>query len=60
MDAFKGKIVYKEEIRKEFLNGEGQVDWDKVEARWKELSSVKVSLANKYFTEEVGKKARQL
>jgi arginine kinase len=42
------------------LNGEGQVDWDKVEARWKELSSVKVSLANKYFTEEVGKKAREL
>lgn len=42
--------VYLEDVRKQFLNGEGNVDWDKVEARWAELKKVKVSLANKYFT----------
>ena len=52
--------VYLEEVRKDFLDGDGNVDWDKVEARWAELKKVKVSLANKYFTPECSKKARSL
>ena len=28
-------IVFLEDARKQYLNGEGNVDWDKVEARWK-------------------------
>ena len=43
-----------------FLNAEGNVDFDKVEARWKELKNVKVSLANKYWTPEVRNKADEL
>ena len=60
MSGGEGNIVFKEEARKQFLNEEGKVDWDKVEGKWKDLSQVKVSLANKYFTEEVGKKAREI
>lgn len=50
MSGGEGNIVFKEEARKQFLNEEGKVDWDKVEGKWKDLSQVKVSLANKYFT----------
>ena len=53
-------IVFIEEARKQFLDGEGKVDWDKVEAKWIELRSLKTSLGNKYFTKEVSQKARQL
>ena len=42
------------------MAGDGSVDWTKVEAKWAELKKVKVSLANKFFTEEVAKKARSL
>lgn len=42
------------------MNPEGDVVWEKVEARWKDLSKVKTCLANKYFTADVGKKARTL
>lgn len=31
-----------------------------MEDRWKELAKVKVSLANKFWTSEVGQKARKL
>lgn len=31
-----------------------------MQARWKELAKIKVSLANKYFTEDVAKKAATL
>ena len=44
------KIVFKEEARKDYLNSEGNVDFDKIEARWNQLKNVKVSLANKYWT----------
>ncbi len=42
------------------MNGEGNVDWDRVEARWAELRKTKTSLGNKYFTADVSKKARSL
>ena len=54
------EVVFMEDARKQFLDGEGKVDWDKVEARWLELRSVKTSLGNKYFTKEVSQKARGL
>ena len=60
MGGSSGKIVFKEDARKEFLDGEGKVDWNKVQARWKDLAKVKVCLANKYFNAEVSKKARTL
>ena len=48
----------------EYLNSilftKQNVDFDKVEARWKELKNVKVSLANKYWTSEVRNKADEL
>ena len=40
-----------------FLNAEGNVDFDKVEASWKDLKNKKVSLANKYWTSQVRNKA---
>jgi len=43
-----------------FLNADGNVDFDRVEARWKELKNAKVSLANKYWTPEVRNKANGL
>lgn len=54
------KVVFMEDARKQYLDGEGNVDWDKVEARWLGLRSVKTSLGNKYFTKEVSQKAREL
>ena len=42
------------------MSTEGNVDFDKVEARWGYLKTVKESLANKYFTQEVSAKARTL
>ncbi len=45
---------------KKYTDGQGKVVWDKVVARFKELAKIKVSLANKYFNEEVQKKARTL
>ena len=42
------------------MNNQGHVDFDKVEARWGYLKSVKECLANKHFTAEVSKKARSL
>ena len=43
-----------------FLDSEGKVDWSKVQGRWNDLKSVKVSLANKFFTNEVMDKAKSL
>lgn len=60
MGGSSGKIVYKEDARKEYLSSEGKVDWDKVENRYKELKEIKTSLANKYFTAEVSKKVREM
>ena len=34
----------------EFLNNEGNVDWDKVEGKFAELKKKKLSLVNKHFT----------
>ncbi len=51
MGGNSGKIIFKDDARKSYLDAEGKVDWSKVEARWKYLSKIKVSLANKYFTE---------
>ena len=52
--------VFIEDARKGFLDGQGNVDWDKVEARFAELRKKKVSLVNKYFTKEASQKARKL
>lgn len=53
-------IVYLEDARKQFLNSEGHVDWDRVQARWDELKKVKTCLGNKYFTPEVRERAKSL
>jgi creatine kinase len=42
--------VFKADARKLYLDENGNVDYDKITARWAELSKVKVSLGNKYFT----------
>ena len=55
-----GKIVYKEEARKVFLNEDATVNWAKVQERWDFLKDKKLSLANKFWTEEVHKKAAEL
>ena len=52
--------MFLENCRVDYLDGEGNVDWNKVEARWNELKKGKVSLANKFYNAEVGKKARSL
>jgi arginine kinase len=49
-----------ENCRKNYLNESGKVDWDKVQARWNELKNGKVSLANKYFTQDVYNKSKSL
>ncbi|CAD8121379.1 unnamed protein product [Paramecium sonneborni] len=54
------QIVFKEEARKAFLDGDGNVDFGKVQARWNELAKVKVSLGNKYFTPEVVEQVKKL
>ncbi|CAD8145797.1 unnamed protein product [Paramecium octaurelia] len=54
------QCVFKQEARKLYLDAEGNVDFAKIQARWDELKSVKVSLGNKYFTPEVVEKARTL
>jgi hypothetical protein len=54
------ECVFIEDARKQYLDGEGNVDWDKVEARWLELRSIKISLGNKFFTKEASQKARGL
>ena len=55
-----GHIVHLSEARKKYLNNQGHVDFDKIEARWGYLKSIKECLANKHFTPEVSKKARTL
>jgi creatine kinase len=55
-----GHIVHLSDARKKYLNPEGNVDFDKIEARWGYLKTVKESLANKHFTAEVSKKVRTL
>jgi hypothetical protein len=45
-----GKIVHHSEARKKYLASNGNVDFDKIEARWGFLKAVKESLANKFFT----------
>ena len=52
--------MFKEEARKDFLDAEGNVDYGKIDARWKQLKNIKVSLANKFWTDEVVKKAKEL
>jgi hypothetical protein len=54
------ECVFIEDARKQYLDGEGNVAWDKVEARWLELRSIKTSLGNKFFTKEASQKARGL
>ena len=53
-------VVFLEDARKQFLDGEGNVSWDSVEAKFSELRKIKVSLANKYFTKDASAKARSL
>jgi len=55
-----GHIVHLSEARKKYLNNQGKVDFDKIEARWGYLKTIRESLANKFFAPEVSKKARTL
>lgn len=48
------------DCRKKYLDSNGKVSWNKVKARWAYLSTIKESLANKYFTPEVAAKAETL
>lgn len=41
---------YLSECRTKYLNSQGNVDWNKVKARWTYLKTIKESLANKFFT----------
>ena len=52
--------VFKEDARKAYLDSEGKVDLGKIQARWTELSKIKVSLGNKYFTPAVVEKVKGL
>ena len=36
------------------------MDYGKIDARWKQLKNIKVSLANKFWTDQVVKKAKEL
>jgi creatine kinase len=53
-------IRFLADCRKRYLNEKGNVDWGKVRARWAFLKTIKESLANKFFTPEVEKKAATL
>jgi hypothetical protein len=53
-------IRFLADCRKKYLSEKGNVDWGKVRARWAFLKTVKESLANKFFTPEVEKKAATL
>ena len=55
-----GGISFLADCRKKYLNEQGNVDWGKVKSRWAFLKTVKESLANKFFTPEVEKKASSL
>ena len=44
------KIFEKKDVRKLYLDENGNVDYTKIQARWDELKKIKVSLGNKYFT----------
>ena len=55
-NSYKG-INYLADCRKKYLDSNGKVQWSKVKARWGYLSTIRVSLANKYFTPEVAAKA---
>jgi creatine kinase len=55
-----GGIRFLADCRKKYLNEQGKVDWGKVKSRWAFLKTVKESLANKFFTPEVEKKASSL
>ncbi|CAD8081301.1 unnamed protein product [Paramecium sonneborni] len=54
------KIFEKKDVRKLYLDENGNVDYTKIQARWDELKKVKVSLGNKHFTQEVVEKAKKL
>ncbi|CAD8067476.1 unnamed protein product [Paramecium primaurelia] len=54
------QCVFKLDAHKLQLDADGNVDFAKIQARWDDLKSVKVSLGNKYFTSEVVEKAKTL
>jgi len=56
----KGKIVFIDDARKLFCDADGKVDWKKVQERWDYLKTIRVSLANKYWTPEVCEQAKKL
>lgn len=53
-------VVFLEQCRKAYLNEEGHVNWNAVQARWNLLKNVKICLANKYFTPDVRRHAETL
>ncbi|CAD8209820.1 unnamed protein product [Paramecium pentaurelia] len=54
------KIFEKKDVRKLYLDDQGNVDYTKIQARWEEFKKNKVSLANKHFTQQVVEKAKTL
>ena len=53
-------VVFLEDCRKKYLNEQGNVSWNAVQARWDQLKKVKISLANKFFTANVRSAVEEL
>ncbi|CAK66751.1 unnamed protein product (macronuclear) [Paramecium tetraurelia] len=54
------KIFAKQDVRKLYLDEQGNVDFNKIQARWDELKNIKVSLANKHYTQAVVEKVKTM
>ena len=55
-----GKYIFIDEARLAFQKENGDVDWNLVKQRWAELKGIKESLAAKFYTDEVHRKAQTL
>jgi creatine kinase len=53
-------VVFLADCRKKYLDAQGNVNWNQVDARWAELKTVKVSLANKFWAADTKTKAQSL
>ncbi|CAK72037.1 unnamed protein product (macronuclear) [Paramecium tetraurelia] len=54
------KILAKQDVRKLYLDEQGNVDFNKIQARWDDLKKFKVSLANKHYTQAVVEKVKTM
>ena len=59
-ESSSGKYIFIDEARLAFQKENGEVDWNLVKQRWIELRKVKESLAGKYYTDDVHRKAQTL